>query len=226
MPAVCLPWSEIETVLLDMDGALLDLRFDNHFWQEWVPFHYAQRHGLALAEARAEVAKRTRAMVGTLEWYCLDYWSRELELDVVALKHKIADRIALHPHVLEFLQTVRVPGRRVALVTNAHRASLALKMEKTGLAAFFDTLVCAHDLGAAKEQAEFWPRLRAQLPFNPATTLLVDDTPSILRTARAYGIAWLVAIAQPDSGQPPRLSSEFPAIQDFSELQPSDLPLN
>src|SRR5690606_507131 len=27
-----LPWNQIDTVLLDMDGTLLDLHFDNHFW--------------------------------------------------------------------------------------------------------------------------------------------------------------------------------------------------
>ena len=41
-----LPWPEIHTVLLDMDGTLLDLRFDNHFWRELVPERYAERHGL------------------------------------------------------------------------------------------------------------------------------------------------------------------------------------
>ena len=32
-----LDWTSIDTVLLDMDGTLLDLRFDNWFWQEHVP---------------------------------------------------------------------------------------------------------------------------------------------------------------------------------------------
>ncbi|MDH3916294.1 MAG: haloacid dehalogenase, partial [Chromatiales bacterium] len=33
-------WSTVDTVLLDMDGTLLDLRFDNYFWQELVPSRY------------------------------------------------------------------------------------------------------------------------------------------------------------------------------------------
>ena len=220
MPVVQVPWPQIDTVLLDMDGTLLDLRFDNHFWHEAVPAYYAQRHGVPLAEARAEVIARTHAVVGTLAWYCLDHWSRELALDLVGLKQSLADRIAVHPHVVDFLTAVRIPSRRVVLVTNAHRASLTLKMAQTGLAAYFDAVVCAHDLGAIKEQAEFWPKLRTHQPFNPATTLLVDDTPSILHAARDYGIAWVVAVLRPDSGQPPRPPNEFLAIHDFSELEP------
>ncbi|HBT55971.1 MAG TPA: haloacid dehalogenase, partial [Pseudomonas sp.] len=32
-----LNWNAIDTVLLDMDGTLLDLHFDNHFWLEHMP---------------------------------------------------------------------------------------------------------------------------------------------------------------------------------------------
>lgn len=39
-------WSAIDTVLLDMDGTLLDLHFDNHFWQHHLPLRFAERHGL------------------------------------------------------------------------------------------------------------------------------------------------------------------------------------
>ena len=216
----CLAWSHIQTVLLDMDGTLLDLHFDNHFWRELVPARYAERHGLSLASAHAEVMARTQQVEGTLAWYCLDYWARELALDIVMLKREIAHLITTHPHVVEFLDALRAAAKRVVLVTNAHPHSLALKMEKTQLAGRFDAIICAHDLGLAKEQPEFWPRLREREPFEPATTLLVDDNLSILRTAQTQGIAYLVSVLRPDSAEPPKAPGEFLAIHDFSELLP------
>lgn len=215
-----LPWPLIRTVLLDMDGVLLDLRFDNHFWRELVPVRYAECHGLPLDLARIEVAARTQAIEGTLNWYCLDYWSEELRLDIVALKREIEHLIAVHPYVLDFLDALRTSGQRVVLVTNAHPQSLALKMEKTRLNRHFDAIVCAHELGWVKEQREFWPRLHEREPFDPAATLLVDDNCSILRTAQSYGIAYLVSVLRSDSTQPPRSPSGFAAIHDFSELLP------
>ena len=85
-PTTLVDWSAIDTVLLDMDGTLLDLGFDNWFWQEHLPREFAAARGLGLAAARAELEPRFRALAGTMEWYCIDHWSRELCLDIAALK--------------------------------------------------------------------------------------------------------------------------------------------
>jgi putative hydrolase of the HAD superfamily len=90
-------WNAIDTVLLDMDGTLLDLHFDNHFWQEHVPVRYAERHGLPHAEARSRLTDIYRAKAGTLDWYCVDFWTRELQLDIARLKEEVAHLIACIP---------------------------------------------------------------------------------------------------------------------------------
>ena len=213
-------WREIDKVFLDMDGTLLDLHFDNHFWLEHVPRRYAERTGLPLAEAKGQLLKRYRSREGTLEWYCVDHWSRELGLDIILLKQEVDHLIAVHPHVVGFLEALRDRGKRCVLVTNAHQKALALKMEKTQLEGHFDDIVCAHALGTPKENPGFWPRLHAIEPFDPDRTLLVDDSPAVLRSARGYGFRWLLAIAQPDSRGAERPPSGFPTIRDFAELLP------
>jgi len=213
-------WSCIDTVLLDMDGTLLDLHFDNHFWLEHVPRRYAEIHGISQAAAHEELMGRYKSVEGTLDWYCVDHWSRELGLDIVMLKQEVDHLIAIHPHVLEFLDALGQAGKRRVLVTNAHRKSLALKMDKTRLHSHLDRLLCSHDFGLPKEDPGFWGRLRKEEPFDPDRTLFADDSPSVLRSAARYGIANLLAISWPDTRQPARVVDEFPAVEDFSALLP------
>ncbi|MBI3899516.1 MAG: GMP/IMP nucleotidase [Gammaproteobacteria bacterium] len=213
-------WNDIETVLLDMDGTLLDLHYDNHFWQEHVPRRYAEKHGVAIDAASSELRQRFASAEGTLNWYCVDYWTRELGLDIRQLKEEIDHLIALHPHTLEFLQAVRASGRRMLLVTNAHNKALALKLERTQLRAHFDAIVCSHDFGLPKEHVDFWERMQQVQPFDKTTSLLVDDSLPVLRSARQYGIRHLVAITCPDSKQPAKTVSEFTAIAHLHEILP------
>jgi putative hydrolase of the HAD superfamily len=213
-------WSRIDIVLLDMDGTLLDLHFDNHFWLEYVPDRYAEARGLTPEAAKAELLPRYRDIEGTLNWYCVDHWSRELGLDIALLKQEVEHLIQIHPHVPEFLEALATAGKQRVLVTNAHQKALALKMEKTRLAGQFDRIICAHDIGCPKEDARFWPRVHAIMPFDRERALFVDDSLRVLRTARDYGMGQLVAILAPDSRQPPRSVSEFPAVCDFSSLLP------
>lgn len=133
-------WSAIHTLFLDMDGTLLDLHFDNYFWQEHVPQRYAEINELEIERARELLYPRFQAAEGTMEWYCVDYWSQELGLDIAMLKEEVDHLIAIHPHVVDFLEALERSGRRRVLVTNAHQKSLALKMEKTQLAGHFEKL--------------------------------------------------------------------------------------
>jgi putative hydrolase of the HAD superfamily len=211
-------WKIIDTVLLDMDGTLLDLNFDNHFWKEFVPLKYAEQKGISTALAKQQLEPQFKSMEGKLEWYCLDYWSHILQLDIAGLKAEISGLIAVLPHVTEFLEKLRQSSRKVVLVTNAHRDSLGLKMEKTCLQPFFDDIISSHDLGIPKEHAEFWGLLRQQQPFDKLTTLLIDDSLAVLNSAKLFGIAHLISVSKPDSKLPKKNVTDYLAIEDFREL--------
>lgn len=220
MPTSSLDWSGIDSVLLDMDGTLLDLNFDNHFWQVHVPQRFAEIRGVTREVAREELMARYHARAGTLEWYSVDFWETELELDIMKLKEEVAHLIAVHPHVEAFLQAVRATGKRVALVTNAHHKSLTLKMARTGLSGHFDFLITSHELGVEKENPEFWTRLQTRFPFDPQRSVLVDDSLPVLDSGRAYGIRHLISIRRPDTCKPPKDSGDYVAIESFAELIP------
>lgn len=214
-------WARIDKVFLDMDGTLLDLHFDNHFWLEHVPQRYAQARGIALDAAKQELFSRYKDVEGTLEWYCVDHWSRELGLDIVLLKQEVDHLISVHHHVVDFLDAMRRLGKSTLLVTNAHQKSLALKMDRTKLVGHLDGVISSHDIGYPKESDAFWKRLQQIEPFDPDRTLFVDDSLPVLHSARRYGISWLLMVLRPDTKGPDRKREQFSAIHDFSEIMPS-----
>lgn len=213
-----LPWRDIDTVLLDMDGTLLDLHFDNHFWLEHLPQRYAQVHGISLAMAKLELVPLFEKNAGTLNWYCTDFWSAELNLPVKDLKGEIAHLIALRPDAETFLAAIKQAGKRVIMITNAHRDSLSLKMERLQLAPYFERLISSHDYGYPKEHPQFWDALQVDIKFDPTRSLFIDDTLPILRSAGRYGIGYLLAVSEPDSRKGPKNTEEFEAVEDFRSL--------
>ena len=212
-------WRQIDTVLLDLDGTLLDLSFDSHFWGSRVPQAFAQRRAITLEQARAELRPRFAACEGTLDWYCVDYWSRELELDIQALKRDAAHGVRWLPGAREFLQRVRALNKRLVLITNAHPATLAIKDERTEVISYFDAGFSSHSFGAPKEQAHFWRELAKVERFDPVRSLFVDDSLPVLRAARCAGVGLIFAVRRPDSsGAMREHRGEFPAVDAVGDL--------
>jgi 5'-nucleotidase len=212
-------WQQIDTVLLDMDGTLLDLHFDNYFWLEHLPKRYADIHKVDITIATARLNEHIKLHEGTLQWYCLEHWSNALALDIRSLKAEIKHKIQIRPHVKEFLTRLRQHRKKCLLVTNAHPQSLSLKLEVTAIDRYLDIIISSHELRYPKEVQEFWQALQAKEYFDPERTLFVDDTPRILQSAQVFGIKHLLGIHQPDS-QIQRRMDGFPAIHHFDEIMP------
>ncbi len=214
------PWQDIETVLLDMDGTLLDLHFDNHFWLSHVPACYAEKHALSQEQAFERLMERYTEVRGRLDWYCVDFWTRELSLDIEQLKHDMAEKISIRPDVVELLSWLNNNDKRVVLVTNAHPASLNLKMAKTNLHVHFDKIINAHDIGLAKENDGFWGKLQTVEPYDKERTMLIDDNLEVLDSAHEYGIQYCLGIQQPDSQGSVVSSEKYLVIDEFKDILP------
>lgn len=214
-------WDDIDTVLLDMDGTLLDLHFDNYFWLSHLPKRYAETHGVDEREAMTKLEAHIKAHEGTLNWYCLEFWSDALDLDIRALKEEVKHKIQIRPFVTEFLQALKTRGKRLVLITNAHPQSLDLKLEITEIDQWLHMVISSHEFNQPKEAQEFWVQLQRQEQFDPQRTLFIDDTVRILDSAREFGIKHLLCIHQPDSQRDHRNITEYPAIHHFDEILPS-----
>ena len=134
--------------------------------------------------------------------------------------YDIADKISIRPDVVDFLSWLNKNNKRVVLVTNAHPASLNLKMKKTGLHVHFDKIINAHDLGLAKENEGFWEKLQQVEPYDKGHTMLIDDNLEVLESAHEYGIEYCLGIRQPDSQGDRVKSDQFVTLDGFKEILP------
>ena len=204
--------------MLDMDGTVLDLAYDNYMWMHHVPEKFAAANGIEPDAAREQLYAKFDSMRGQLEWYCLDHWSNYLGLDIAQLHRDENHRIGYLPGAEEFLRTIRDQDIRVLMVTNSHSETLTIKDEITGITRHFDDIYTSHDLGYPKESQAFWRAMAEKEDFDPATTLYVDDTPRVLRSAAEYGIGMLLEVTHPDTSVEPRSKSEFSGVAGVCEL--------
>lgn len=213
-----LTWKEINTVLVDMDGTLLDLHFDNHFWLEHIPYKLANKRQISLQAAKDYMQVECESVMGTLSWYCLDFWAEKLDMDIIQAKREIEHLISMREDSLPFIDALKASGREVILVTNAHPDSLSLKIEKTQLDEHIDQLISTHEFGVTKESQVLWQKLQEKVKFDSRHTLFVDDSLGILKAAQDFGIKHLLAVSNPDSQQPVRDIEGFAAVQDYRYL--------
>lgn len=211
-------WSQIDDVLLDMDGTLLDRHFDNFFFEEELPRRYATLHTISFEDSRDRLMSMYRSVEGELAWTDLHYWTKQVGIDVVAMHKELDHMIGFLPGAEEFLRHLRKLGKRVTIVTNAHEAGVSIKVAKTGLDRYVDRIVDAFEVGALKMRPEYWPNCRRLLGFEPSRSLFMDDDEGCLIAAKEFGVAYLVHSAKSSSQLPPSTLSQFLSITGFSTL--------
>ncbi len=213
-------WDEIDTVLLDMDGTLLDKNFDDQFWEQYVPQKYGEKNGLSLEQAKEKLFQIYSREAGGYNWTDLDFWAKKFELDLFALKHDLAHLIAELPGTVDFLKFLKKMEKEIILVTNAHPKGLALKFSRTDIEPFFSKISCAQQMQAAKEELIFWQRLQQSTGFDRTRTLFIDDNQQILDVAKNFGIKYLITIANPSSTARPCYSTCYNWVKNVAELVP------
>ncbi|TLY26010.1 MAG: haloacid dehalogenase [Nitrospirae bacterium] len=213
-----LNWNDIDDVLLDMDGTLLDRHFDNFFFEEELPRRYAALHGVQLEESRDTLMAMYRSVEGELAWTDLHYWTQRLGIDVVAMTKELDHMIGYLCGAEEFLQHLQQLEKRVTIVTNAHESGVAIKVAKTGLNRYVDRIVNACEVGYLKMRPEYWPNCAQLLGFDPTRSLYMDDDEGCLNAAKEFGIAHLIHSAKSSSQLPPSPLTQFISVTGFSPL--------
>jgi putative hydrolase of the HAD superfamily len=213
-------WSQIDTILLDLDGTLLDLNFDLHFWLKYLPKVYSEKHNTSFEDSKNIIISMLDSQEGKLTWYCLDYWEEKLDFDIMKLKGDIAHLIQVHNHVINFLITARLKEKRIYLVTNAHRKGIALKMQMSKLEGYFDKIISSHDFGVIKQEQQFWEQLTTVIQFDNERTIFFDDSLDVLESASTFKIKNIIAINKPSSMIDKKIVPGFINIENFLEVMP------
>lgn len=211
-------WNDIDDVLLDMDGTLLDRHFDNFFFEEELPRRYAVLQGLSFEESRERLMAMYRSVEGELAWTDLHYWTDRVGIDVVAMHEELNHMIGFLPGAEEFLRQLRQLGKRVTIITNAHQAGVEVKAAKTGLAQHVDRIVDAFEVGYLKMRPEYWPTCQQLVGFEPKRSLYIDDDEGCLAAAQQFGIGRIIHSAKSSSQLPAQATAQFPSVETLQAL--------
>jgi len=188
-------FKDIECLLIDMDGVILDNAYDNDFWQNQIPEVIADSKGIAFDAAKRLAIQIFNYKKNTKDWYDVDYWSNMLDIDIEAQKRseKSFSRISLYDGVIDTLNVLKNKTKMI-LITNAHRKTLNIKLEKYNLTPYFDEMVCAHELHYVKEDIQLWYMLRSKYRLDYEKTLLVEDTINNINVGLSAGISGAIYV--------------------------------
>ena len=217
-----LDWNTIDTVLLDMDGTLLDLNYDYHFWLNHLPIRYAEEKSCSIEAAKEKIMGMITSLQGSLNWYCLDYWSEQIDMDIPKVKAEVAHLINERPHCIAFLRWLKTEGKRTVLVTNSHQAGVDLKFKHSNIEPYLDEIYTSHQFKEPKESIRFWELFSQTCPFDLDRSVLIDDNETVLQTAQTFGIQQVLTIAQPNMQHPAKEAFQFPAVTCYQQLMQSD----
>ena len=183
--------------LIDLDGVILDTKYDNFFWQKYIPKVYAKKNNISLADAVNFTHALFHYKKKTKDWYDINYWSKILDIDIAKEKEKKVnmDKISLKDGSLDILEKLKLQGKKLFLITNAHRITLNIKLKKFDISKYFDEMICSHELGYVKEDIQFWHILRIKLKLDYKSSVLVEDTFDNINSACHAGLKNFVYIS-------------------------------
>jgi putative hydrolase of the HAD superfamily len=184
---------DIDCMLVDMDGVILDNTYDNNFWQNQIPGVISKNKNISFEDAKRLAVQIFNYKKNTKDWYDVDYWSNMLNVDIEAEKRSSIsfDRIQLYEGVTETLNKLK-DNFRLILITNAHRKTLNIKLEKYDLSPYFENMICAHELHYVKENIQLWYMLKSRFKLDYTKTLLIEDTINNIKVGLSAGISQAV----------------------------------
>ena len=189
----------MKNFLIDLDGVILNLDYDNFFWQKHIPKVYAELHKISFKDACLVTKQIFNYKRKTKDWYDIDYWSNMLNVDIKKEKEDNIEKIDIMKGAVEFLESLVKKNKNLFLITNAHEKTLKIKLKKYNIKKYFKDIICSHQLSYIKEEIQFWYILKNKLNISFKNSVLIEDTLDNLIAAHSAGLENLIYISKEES---------------------------
>lgn len=193
--------TDLSALLFDMDGLMIDTEtLSARAWQQ-----------AADSLAIPLQAHHIDAMVGLATEHCLSYLQQALPgADIVrfgqvarAIYHRSLreDSIPLKPGIIELLHWCQQHQVPRAVATATQRTLADIKLQRSGLAGYFEHSVCGDEVKHSKPAPDVYLQAAALLGKAPAACIVLEDSPYGAQAALAAGMQVIVVpdLVTPDS---------------------------
>jgi phosphoglycolate phosphatase len=188
-----------ETILLDLDGTLVDA---------FTTIHRSYLHVLPQFGLPAPTMAQVRSAVGgglenaMRHFLPEDKIAEAVKLHVAHTSSILLDDVKLMPGALELLRAQRNAGVALAVFTNKRGDHARKICEHLGIAPYLDGVFGAKDTAWLKPQPEFAAHALQQLGGRAETAMLIGDSPFDVKAAHNGRFAcWCVTTGTHDADQ-------------------------
>jgi len=206
-------------LIFDMDGVLTD---SNGIWKD-VDVAFLAKRGMPYTHEYYEGVAHTifpLAAVFTKEYCHLEESTDEIMAEWMVMAGDVyATKVALKPHVQEYLDQCRAKGEKMVVLTSAVPEHCRSALSRWQLTPYFEKFFFAQELGLDKRDPEIYREVARRMDVPPEDCTVYDDSLAACRSAKAAGMTVVgVYDAFFDSTETEMRSICDRFITDFSEL--------
>lgn len=183
-------WQNIDAVIFDMDGTLVD---SMHYWvtlpQDW----FTARNLPVPDDLEVELGTLNLWQASTLlaEQYspCGETTQQVYDEIQAKMDKHYAEDIPMWPWVKGLLQFLKAAGKACCIATMTDRPQVETVLRTHGIGEFFDFVLTTPEVGIGKEQPDIFLQAAERFGCAPKRILVFEDSRTAIRTALLAGFA-------------------------------------